>query len=450
MHNKQQTLTISKLGGLGDGIGLDEVGRTVYVPFTLPGDVVEITVTHEGRERIAARLEHVLTASSERAQPVCKHFTECGGCALQHLSPQNYRQFKENRLTLALTRAGYVDVHPELIVVPPATRRRAEFKLSITKPGMVVGFYALGSHRIVDLVECHVVVPALMAQLHALRPFLPMLEDATLLKELAIAEINGAIELVLRSTVKCSLTNRKLLQAYAKEQGIARIAWQRLVPKEVVGPIEIILEDIPIQLPIAGSTIANSAISVPVGAFLQATEAGEEAIRAASLQAIANYAATRTTPGKITIADFYAGLGLTSLLLHTQGYHVKAFEGDAKLAESLALTVERFGWHDITVKQRDLFKQPVPAKDLKETEIAILNPPFNGAEPQVMALVEASTPLIIMVSCNPITLERDLGHLMRAGYKIERALGIDQFVWSTHLESVVVCRLEQSVASPAL
>ena len=96
-------LLIDSLGSHGDGIARTERGQ-VFVPFTLPGEVVNAAV-----ERDRGTLMAVVEPSPHRVEPPCRHFGTCGGCSLQHMEAQAYRAFKAERVAAALKRAGMLD-----------------------------------------------------------------------------------------------------------------------------------------------------------------------------------------------------------------------------------------------------------------------------------------------------------------------------------------------------
>ena len=101
---------------------------------------------------------------------VCAHFGVCGGCTLQNLSTEDYRARKREMIVLSLMQAGLTDVPvEEPVLVPERTRRRAVFKSGKEKGQVTVGFHAARSHTIVDMQECIVLSPALLALARDLR-----------------------------------------------------------------------------------------------------------------------------------------------------------------------------------------------------------------------------------------------------------------------------------------
>ena len=109
---------------------------------------------------------------------------------------------------------------------------------------------------------------------------------------------------------------------------------------------------------------------------------------------------------------------------------VDAFEGDAAAAESL-----RRAGHSAAY-QRDLFRHPLTESELNGYECVVIDPPRAGAKEQSRFLAQSAVPVIIAVSCNPVTFARDAGILVNGGYTFRRARFVDQFLWSPHIELV--------------
>lgn len=161
--SKTGQITIRSIGAGGDGVANLPDGQ-IYVPFTLPGEVVNVA-----RDKNRATLMALLEASPERQNPACRHFEDCGGCALQHWQDEPYRLWKRELVVGALKGRGTdVEVAP-LVACNPHTRRRAVFAARKTEKGVLLGFNRHQSHEIIDIVECPVTVPEIIARLDDLR-----------------------------------------------------------------------------------------------------------------------------------------------------------------------------------------------------------------------------------------------------------------------------------------
>ena len=165
------TVTIDHLGALGDGVAESPSGR-LHIPFTAPGDRARVTATGKGK----AQLVEILEPGAARAEPACMHFGRCGGCAIQHLSADFIADWKRQRVVDALARDGLDDVPVDrTLTIPPGTRRRATLAAVRIGKRVLLGFAERASHRLVDLTECPVMRPELVALIPGLRAVLPAL-----------------------------------------------------------------------------------------------------------------------------------------------------------------------------------------------------------------------------------------------------------------------------------
>jgi 23S rRNA (uracil1939-C5)-methyltransferase len=185
------------------------------------------------------------------------------------------------------------------------------------------------------------------------------------------------------------------------------------------------------QIGAVSITFAGAGVAPPPGAFLQASPAGEAAIVAAVLAGL-----PERLPPRAAIADLFAGNGTLTFPLAARA-RVTAFEGVAESVAALAAAAGKAGAR-VKAVRRDLDRQPLAAKELHEFAIVVLDPPYAGAAAQVPLLARSGIARIVYVSCNPAALTRDAQVLAKAGYRVATATPVDQFLWSPHLESVVV------------
>src|SRR5262245_32224790 len=113
-------IEIDAIGGRGDGIGRLG-GKLVFVPYAAPGDRLRIRLEGEREGGLLGRIVARLADGPGRTTPPCRHFADCGGCALQHLEPSAYRAWKQALLREALSRRGIEAPAASLVAVPPAS-----------------------------------------------------------------------------------------------------------------------------------------------------------------------------------------------------------------------------------------------------------------------------------------------------------------------------------------
>jgi 23S rRNA (uracil1939-C5)-methyltransferase len=200
------------------------------------------------------------------------------------------------------------------------------------------------------------------------------------------------------------------LAEIARSYDLARITWS---------------DEIAVQRRVPLVDFDGISVPLPPGAFLQATLAGEEALRRFVLDNL---------KGATHVLDLFSGCGTFSLPLSQQA-RVHAVENDAGMLNALDQ-----GWRhgnglkQVTTEQRDLFRNPVLPSELKRFDAVVLDPPRAGAAAQVKQLGESNTNRIVYVSCNPATFARDASQLLLSGYKMSPIQIVDQFRWSSHVE----------------
>jgi 23S rRNA (uracil1939-C5)-methyltransferase len=414
-------LTVERIGAGGDGIGRWH-GEPVFLPFTAPGDRVRAGLQARrggGRE---GRVVEWLDRGPGRITPACPHFGRCGGCALQHLEPDLYAEAKLAGLHQALAHIGVSpDVVQSLHHVGTAGRRR--IRVGIRRPSGPVAPARVGlrerfSHELVDLRHCVVIAPALLALIDALRRRGHALLSPGGNADASMTATDAGIDLLIESAEPPALPTLEALAGLADEQGLARIVWR-------TGAADVpVVEARTPHVMHSGVTV-----TVPPGGFLQASAEAERLIVAEVAGAIdRDHAAL----------DLYAGLGAFAFALARDGRRVHAVEGDA--AAVAALSRAAAGHPGVTVERRDLAREPLSPAELACWRAAVFDPPRAGARRQAEALAASNLHTVVAVSCNPATFARDARCLIGGGFRLERVVPIDQFVWSAHLEVVGVFR----------
>ena len=377
-----------RIASRGEGVAAD--GR--HAKLAAPGDLLLADGT--------------ITAGPGRALPPCRHFPVCGGCQLQHVSDTAYATYITGRIISALNAQG-IDA-PQIDkahVSPPRTRRRASMRAERRGKRIILGFNEAASNAIVDLGECHVMLPELFALLRPLRSLLIAMLPDNARAAIKLSRADQGVDLMLGGFEVQGLHAIEILAAFGKANSLARLSLD-----EGLGPsVRYAPGDVSV-------TLAGVPIALPEGAFLQATADGEAALVKAVQSALT---------GAVEVADLFAGLGTFALALPGK---VLAVEGarDAVLALIAARRV--------AVEHRDLFRRPLSVAELSRFDGVVLDPPRAGAKEQVAALAKSAIPKIAYVSCNPATFARDAKTLVDGGYRLERITPVGQFRWSTHVE----------------
>lgn len=413
-----ETVTIQKLGAQGDGIANGTDGP-VYVPFTLPGETVAIA-----RIKSQGTVMSITTPSPDRQEPHCRHFGPdgvngtCGGCTLQHAGDALYRGFKRQLVIDALKSKGLTPDVGDLVVAHPGERRRVTFAARKTEKEMLIGFNQAESHHLVNIEECPISSASLIARLPAIKAIGAALAVNAEAFRITVLETATGLDIAADGLKTLSdQQRRKATETVLSMRGIARVS--------VNG--EILIEPVKPMLDFGGVNV-----SPPAGSFTQATKPAEEAMAALVLAHV----------GKAKrIADLFAGTGTFSLRLARIG-RVHAVESEDKPLAALDHAARNTqGIKPVSVERRDLFRRPLMTSELKVYDAVVFDPPRAGAEFQCKELARSTVKKIAAVSCNPLTLARDLAILVEGGYRITSVTPIDQFLWTSHVE--VVATLEK-------
>ncbi|OKL42572.1 class I SAM-dependent RNA methyltransferase [Pseudovibrio exalbescens] len=403
---------IDRLAHKGDGVAETGAG-SVFIAGALPGETV--TAKRAGDR---AALVNIETPSKDRITPICKHAAVCGGCTLQHMAPGAYLDFKRTVVVDALKARGIETTVDQPLTCAPATRRRAVFTATRAGHKILLGYHEAKSKRLVDVEECPVLVPEIVAAMPGLRRLasevMPRRGDLKLTVTATLEGLDVAIKGLGRSLDKHFLT----LSQAAMENGYARLT----------ADAETILELRPPYLDMGGARV-----SIPSGGFLQATQHAENEMAALVIEGIG--------PAP-KVADLFAGAGtFTFRLARTASVH--AVESDsAALAALDAARRHAKGLKEVSSERRDLFRRPLTTKELDNFgngyDAVVFDPPRAGALAQAEELARSSVTRIVAVSCNPATLARDLRALLDGGYTLTKVVPVDQFLFSPHIEVVAL------------
>jgi 23S rRNA (uracil1939-C5)-methyltransferase len=409
-----QTVTISKLGAQGDGIAYDSDGP-IYVPFALPGETVSIA-----RVKSEGTVMSIATPSPDRQEPACRHFGPdgvngtCGGCTLQHFTDLPYRAFKRQLVVDALSSKGLTPEVDDIVAAHPGERRRVVFSARRTEKDMLIGFSQAESHHIVAIEECPISSAAIVARLPAIRAVAKAVAINAESFRVSVLDTAAGLDLAIEGSKTISDKQRRaVIDTVLSLRSVARVSFNGEVLVETQKPL---------------IDFGGIQVSPPPGAFTQASKPAEDAM--------AELVVAHVGKAK-RIADLFAGAGTFSLRLARVG-RVTAVEADEKALASLDHAARNAqGLKPVTIERRDLFRRPLMTPELKYFDAVVFDPPRAGAEFQTKELARSAVKKIVAVSCNPLTLARDLAILVEGGYGITRVTPIDQFLWTSHVEVVV-------------
>lgn len=411
------TLNILEVGARGDGVA-EEGGQRYFVPFTLPGEIIEAEPRDSRGEGIVADLLAILAPSRYREPPPCAHFGTCGGCALQHWRSDIYNAWKVSLIERALAHSGVqAPVFEKPLLGVPHERRRVDFVLRRQGKRVLAGFHERGSAKVVDVGTCVIARPALTALLTPLRATLKDMLPEGAAADVVVNETDSGLDVLIRphKRLVLSLEWQQALVDLAEKANLARLSWGDRARFE-----PIVTRRAPVLM------LGEITVEVPPAVFLQATKRAELTMRAAVAAWVGDAA---------KLADLFAGVG--ALTLGRPG-KVSLFESEKAATAATDAAARKMGGNRVTVERRDLFRNPLLEKDLNAFDAVVLDPPRAGAVAQVAELARSKVKKIVYASCDPGSFARDARALQDGGYRLEKLMPIDQFLWSAHVELIAL------------
>ena len=398
-------LTVDRLGARGEGVAQGPEGL-IYVSYALAGETIAAEV-----DGSRGTLVEVLAPSPSRIAPFCRYFSRCGGCALQTLAADSYARWKRDLVASALRRAGLAITVADLADAHGAGRRRATFHARYVQGRPTTGFMKARAHDIVEIDSCPLLAASMDGALPAARAIARALAASGAPLDILVTATASGLDVDLKGHGPLGEAEIQTLVRIALAHDLARLSTHGSI---------VISRRTPML------AMGKAMVVPPPGAFLQATEAGEEALAARVCAHVA---------GARYIADLFSGVGTFALRV-TAFATVDAFDLEEAALSALAKAARVKGLRPVSVARRDLFRRPLGPPELKRYDAIVFDPPRAGAESQALALGASPVPLVVAVSCNARTFARDAAILCAGGYEMTRVEPVDQFRHTPHVEIV--------------
>lgn len=381
-------ISIDALAAGGDGVGRAPDGRVVFVPFTAPGDRVEVALEPGGKRFVRGSVRAVVSPSPLRTEPPCPVFGACGGCAWQHVAYEAQVAAKRTILRDALVRIGRVDGLGEIPFTACPSPYAYRWRARVVVAGGLVGYRRRRSNAVCATARCPILLPAAAEALAALSSRPPAEEGEW--------EIAVGGEGDVRVTRVGAPSGRRL------------------------------------AVDAAGELIERSP-----GVFAQSNALLLEPL----LRAV-----WRAAGAGERLLELFAGAGFFTVGLARRFAHLVAAEGDAAAAADLAHNAARTGLGNVEVRCEGVDRTLAARRE--RPDVVVLDPPRSGVPRGLCASLAAiGARRIVYLSCDPATLARDVSELARAGYALVAAEGFDLFPQTPHLEALVTLDAS-SEASP--
>ncbi|WP_339276086.1 23S rRNA (uracil(1939)-C(5))-methyltransferase RlmD [Paenibacillus sp. FSL W8-0426] len=459
--NEETVIDIIGMNHDGEGVGHAN-GYTLFVQGALPGETVRVKVLKTKKQYGYAKLLEIVKASADRIAAPCPIYDQCGGCQLQHMSYAGQLAWKRQLVIDNLQRIGKLDVLVEgdgadnesasgtgIRVLPTLGmedpwryRNKAQVPMGAVEGGLVGGFYARGSHRIIDMEACliqHEHNDEVVAKVKEIGSHLGIsaYNEETgrgLLRHVVVKKAfrTGEMMLVLVTNGRdiphrdewigsirealpqvasiCQNINKKQTNVIFGDE--TRVLWGRDVIYDYIGDVQ---------------------FAISARSFYQVNPVQTEVLYGKTVE----YA---ELTGKETVIDAYCGIGTISLFLAQHADQVYGVEivpeaiedarSNARLNDMRNVTFEVGASEDVIPRWKE---QGI------EADVIVVDPPRKGCDPRLLeTILEMKPERVVYVSCNPSTLARDLRVLEDGGYRTLEVQPVDMFPHTVHVESVAV------------
>jgi 23S rRNA (uracil1939-C5)-methyltransferase len=397
---------ILRLAAGGDGVGKLPDGRTVFVPRTAPGDLVELAELREHKRFARARPQRLLEASPHRVQPRCPHYVrdDCGGCQLQHMDNETQLASRQGFVGDALQRIAKRDLpDPPIVPADKTYDYRTKLTLHAQERGRRIGLYRYQrADQVFDLEWCHITVPELMELWQAVRKSRALL-PAELEQIVLRLDRSGGRHLLIRVGSGEVWSGAERLRRELERSGTSATIWWQ--PQNG-----------------AARAMAGSAEAFPATVFEQVHPEMGDRVRDFAVHQLGEVSGRK-------VWDLYAGIGETTAQLVARGAVVESVEQDRRaVAEAEARG---------PAARRHIGRVEAILRELRRPDLVIANPPRTGMHQRVTAELERVRPArLVYISCDPATLARDLQRLEH--FRLMLVQAFDLFPQTTHVETVTV------------
>ena len=433
-------------GYASDGAGVARLdGMVVFVQGGIRGEACDVRLTHVGRSALWGRVEEVVNPSPARIFPRCLHYTKCGGCQFRHMNYAEELEAKRIRVEDALRRLGGAEIHVSAILgAEQVDRYRNKAQFPVAK-GPRIGFYRPRSHDVIDVDDCLLQGEAAARLRGAVKEWMA---------EYSIPAYNERTftGLVRHVYVRTNRAGRSLCCLLVNGRGVPREAelvraLRRAEPNLagiVLGVNEkhnnVILGDSYRALwgeDFLSDTLCGLTFRLSVPSFYQVNPAQTEVLYGKALEFAG-------LTGTETVLDLYCGIGTISLVMARKagmvwGAEVVPQAVDDAIANAQRNHIEnaRFLCADAGEAARYLEGEGV------RPDVVCVDPPRKGlAEDVVDTIADMGPERVVYVSCDPGTLGRDVKRFAGRGYTLKKAVAMDMFPRTAHVETVVLLSRE--------
>lgn len=438
-ENRRFVVKCSDMTQDGKGIVTIE-GEKYFLSNVIEGEEVLVEMITRGRKHFVNLLE-VKEANAFRVESPCEISSNCGGCQLQHLSYAGQLHFKQSKVNALLSEYGKVS--PIIGMENPVHYRNkvnSTFSLGF-KSKIISGIFEEESHNVISVKDCLIQDERANAIIETIRTLMPSFkmmpydEDAEkgFLRHVLIrtGHVSGEVMVVLVVVSSMFPEKNHFVKALTEAHPEIKTIVQNVNHKKtsmVLGDKEVVL----FGKGFIEDTLCNTVFRISSKSFYQVNPIQTEILYNKAIE-------MADLTGKEVVLDAYSGIGTISLIASRKANHVVGIELNKDAvrdaisnAKRNKITNARFYNGDAGDFMRDVSKAG------EHLDVVFMDPPRSGSDEIFLnALVTLSPKKVVYISCNPLSLARDLKVLVAGGYKVEEIQPVDMFPGTWHVECVV-------------
>lgn len=414
----------------------DKHGKKVFIRYALPGETVEAQITHQAKKLEEAESVRLISEPSPyRIEPICPHFGVCGGCNMQHIQPDEQIRLKQEVLKSHLEH--FAGIQTEQWLTPVRSDRvdyRHKARIGVryipNQNKFLMGFREAQSNRLTEITTCKILDAELDQALPELKQMLESLKGKADLGHIELAKGDREVALLIRHINKLNKNDVNLLKDFALKK-----SWQLyLQPKGTESVHRIDDENAEMRLHYHLDDFDINFAFKPTD-FTQVNPTVNPKMVKLACELL-------DLKGGERVLDLFSGLGNFSLpLAQCVGAdgNVVAVEGSEEMVLRGTENALKNSIKNVKFYAQDLtqdFSQHSWAN--QGFDALLIDPPRSGAEEIMHYVPNFGAKKIVYVSCNPATLARDAGILVRHGYQLKKAGVMDMFTHTGHVESIAL------------
>ncbi|WP_163329112.1 class I SAM-dependent RNA methyltransferase [Desulfurobacterium thermolithotrophum] len=420
-------IKIEKLVYGGKGLGRYN-GRTIFVPQTVPGDVVLVEEVSRKSGYSEAIVKKLLESGESRIKPKCPYFGKCGGCDWQHIEYEAQVKFKRNILEENLQKIGRIK-KPNIDEVIPSTscwnyRNRAQLKVKNGK----VGFFAKGSHQVVDIDRCFLLK-------EDIQDIMPKLKK--LLEELP----TEPSEFHIYSSSKNEVLLKIVYSGKFKKVNLTIEDVRKILEVNLVGfgIYKVCSDGYPERIKFFGrdftyETVGKFKFRVSADSFFQ--------VNRFQIFNLIDKVSKAAMEHQYNLAgDLYCGVGTLTIPVGRYVHRAFGVEANFSAISDALYNKDINGLRSVNFYCRET-EEGLDIVKNHNPDFVVVDPPRSGLSQRVVRELANLPRLrkIVYVSCNPSTLARDIALFHQYGINMEKAKLIDMFPQTYHVETIAFLR----------